>query len=118
MRTFRRNLVVTPLLIAMALTALGLPASAQAVYQQNTSQACCAAQACCADETKDEPGPGTDQGCCPEAPPGAARTECCPEAGADRPQCAAECETAPGGASCVRAESSRPGPQSATGCCP
>jgi hypothetical protein len=41
MRTFRRKLAVTPFLIGMALTALGLPASARAVYEENISRHCC-----------------------------------------------------------------------------
>jgi len=118
MRTFRRKLVITPLLMAMALMALGLPASAQAVYQQNSSQACCEAQACCATQSEDAPDQGAGQACCPGEQPAAAQAEYCPAAGADQSQCTAECEAECVGQLCVPAQGSCPGPQSAPGCCP
>jgi len=67
MRTFRRKLVITPLLIAMALVALGLPASAREVYQQNGSQACCADQTACAVQAAAAPDGAAGQACCPDA---------------------------------------------------
>jgi hypothetical protein len=83
MRTLSRKLVVTPLLMGMALMALGIPASAQAVYQQNSSQARCQAagsdQSQCTAESETEckgqscvpaqicrPGPQSAPGCCPQ----------------------------------------------------
>jgi hypothetical protein len=77
MSTLRRRLVLTPMLIAMALLALGLPASAHAVYERISSQPCCESQCCSAEQSADAETRATDDACCPVSEPIAGQTECC-----------------------------------------
>lgn len=131
MRTFRRRLVVTPLLLATALMALGLPATAGEVYEQNSSTACCATQDCCANRPAGESGPGTGQTNCAEGTDQAEKA-CCPESecenssAARRPGTPAAVER-PGRAAlsggqyraqgCVESQRCCPGALSELGCC-
>lgn len=117
MRTFRRKLVITPLLLAMALVALGLPASAQAVYEQNSSQACCTAQTCCATQSENAQDQSGGPECCPggqfeEVPEGHAG------AAMDQSVCYELCGTDCAQQACAPAHGSCPGSRSALGCCP
>jgi hypothetical protein len=116
MGMFRRKLVVTPMLIAMALLALGLPASARAIYEQNTSQACCAAQTCCAKQGQCAPDDNAGQACCPDGE--ALAAECCPVTAADQAQCSEECKEECGEEPCVPAQRCGTGALGALGCCP
>ena len=118
MRTFRRKLVMTPMLMAMALMALGIPATAQAVYQQSSSQACCSDQACCAEQPSGASCEAGEQACCPAEQPGAAPAACCEAAGDVSPACDSERPVETAQRSCVPAQSCCPGARSALGCCP
>jgi|GEM_PF-3223939 len=118
MRRFRRKLVITPLLIAMALMALGLPASAQAVYEQNSSRACCEAQHCSLSQAQNAPDDNADRECCAESRVQAAPEERCPTGNAGPAECSCgrerECEER----SCVPAERCCPGSLSGPACHP
>jgi hypothetical protein len=110
MRTFRRKLVITPLLIAMALVALGLPASAQEVYQQNGSQTCCAAQSACAVQAAASPDGAVGLACCPDGQRIDTAGECSPAPadGCDQSRC--------GQQSCAQTQSCCPGARSILEC--
>ncbi len=118
MRTFRRKIAVTPLLLSMALIALGIPATAQEVYQQNSSQACCAGQMAAAIQSPAPSGGAAGHTCCPDEQAPGLQADCCRADGADQARCAADCETECAGQPCVPPQGCRPGPQNAPGCCP
>jgi hypothetical protein len=118
MRKFRRKLVMTPLLLAMALVALGLPASAQEVYEQNSSQACCKDQTCSATQAGEAPCGVEDQGCGSDECVSVALAHCALPEREDPSSCAAGCDTDVSGRSCVPAQGCCNGARSALGCCP
>jgi hypothetical protein len=78
MRTLRHKLVATPLLIGMALIAIGLPASAREVYRENISHACCTAHNLSAREDKDSYNGVAAPTCSRGDRPGAEGLGCCP----------------------------------------
>ena len=79
MRTFGRKLVATPLLIAIALMAAGIPATAREVHRQNSAQSCCHARDCTAVERTGRPGRDTGRARCARAARDMDNIESCQE---------------------------------------
>jgi hypothetical protein len=119
MRTFRRKLVVTPMLIAMALLALGLPASAQEAYARNGNEACCTAKHCCAEQGEDAGAQAADEACCPAGQNVVNQAECRPLSTdcCDQPQRGEKCDASRKHESCIPLHDCCPGSRGALECC-
>ncbi len=117
MMTFRRRLAVTPMLIGIAVLAIGLPASAQAVYQHARNEVCCEAQGCCTDQSAHEETAAADHACCPEGQPAVSGTDCCSisEDCCDQSQSDAQRETRGAKRSCLPSHDCCPGARSELG---